>query len=36
MNKEIESGVQSIKKFAADSYRFLEVCEKPDVVGKSR
>ena len=35
MNKEIENGVQSVKKFAAESYRFLEVCEKPDVAGKS-
>jgi protein transport protein SEC61 subunit gamma-like protein len=34
MNKEIENGVQSVKKFAAESYRFLEVCEKPDVAGK--
>jgi len=33
MNKEIENGVQSVKKFAAESYRFLEVCEKPDVAG---
>lgn len=33
MNKEIENGVQSVKKFAAESYRFLEVCEKPDVTG---
>lgn len=33
MNKEIENGVASVKKFAADSYRFLEVCEKPDVAG---
>ena len=31
MNKEIESGVNSLKKFAGDSYRFIEVCEKPDV-----
>jgi len=23
MNKEIENGVQSVKKFAAESYRFL-------------
>lgn len=33
MNKEIENTVQSVKKFATDSYRFLEVCEKPDVTG---
>lgn len=33
MNKEIENGVASVKKFAAESYRFLEVCEKPDVAG---
>ena len=32
MNKEIEGGVESLKKFAGESYRFLEVCEKPDVV----
>jgi preprotein translocase subunit Sss1 len=35
MNKEIENGVASVKKFAVDSYRFLEVCEKPDVAGIS-
>ena len=33
MNQEIEKGVQSVRKFAIDSYRFLQVCEKPDVVG---
>lgn len=31
MNKEIESGIDGIKKFAVDSQRFLQVCEKPDV-----
>ena len=31
MNKEIEGAVDGIKKFAGESQRFLEVCEKPDV-----
>lgn len=31
MNKEIESTIGNLKQFAGDSYRFLEVCEKPDV-----
>lgn len=31
MNKEIEGGIDSLKKFAVDSQRFLNVCEKPDV-----
>ncbi len=33
MNKEIENGVAAVKKFANESYRFLEVCEKPDMAG---
>lgn len=33
MNKEIESGVESVKKFAGESYRFLQICEKPDMNG---
>ena len=32
MNKEIEGTISSLKKFAADSQRFIQVCEKPDVV----
>ena len=35
MSKEIKDGVESVKKFAKDSARFLEVCEKPDVAGKT-
>lgn len=31
MNKEIEDTVGGLKKFAVDSQRFLQVCEKPDV-----
>lgn len=31
MNKEIEAGVQSVKKFTKDSENFLRACEKPDV-----
>ena len=33
MNQQIETGVAAIKKFANESYRFIEVCEKPDVAG---
>ena len=32
MNKEIEGAVEGVKGFVGESRRFLEVCEKPDVV----
>lgn len=35
MNKQIEEGVEGVKQFYGESRRFLEVCEKPDVSGKS-
>lgn len=35
MNKEIEGAVTGLKEFYGESRRFLEVCEKPDMTGKS-
>lgn len=31
MSKEIQEGIQGLKKFAKDSENFLRACEKPDV-----
>jgi hypothetical protein len=35
MKQEIEGAVDDVKSFYGASRRFLDVCEKPDVAGKS-